>query len=253
MKFRPVYRLSGQRGFTLIEVAMVMLIMALLLGSLLAPLTAQIDQQKITETKKSLAEIREALIGFAIINGRLPCPSDKTTASGSVNAGGIEAGKEVLSCTTDATNSGVVPWVTLGVRETDAWGRRFTYRVNSAFATNAPFFSLTSLGTLDVYSTASGATPACPADFSGRIATNVPAIIISHGKNGFGAYTSQGGAPMSTTGADVSEKENADVESCYMEKEIDLNPSTAPTYDDVLIWIPPTILFNRMVAAGKLP
>ena len=66
---------STQYGFSLIEMAVVMIILAMLLGGLVAPLTAQIDQRNMNETRQSLAEIKEALIGFAVTSGRLPCPA----------------------------------------------------------------------------------------------------------------------------------------------------------------------------------
>lgn len=39
--------LNQQAGFTLVEIAVVLVVIALLLGGLLVPLTAQIDLQKI--------------------------------------------------------------------------------------------------------------------------------------------------------------------------------------------------------------
>ena len=66
---------SKQAGFTLIELAVVIVVIALLLGSILVPLTSQVEQRKVLETQKTLDEIKEALIGFAMINGRLPRPA----------------------------------------------------------------------------------------------------------------------------------------------------------------------------------
>ena len=64
--------MKPKNGFTLIEMAIVMFIMALVLGSGLALLSAQQDQRQIEETNNRLANAQEALIGFAITNGRLP-------------------------------------------------------------------------------------------------------------------------------------------------------------------------------------
>ena len=67
------------KGFTLIELAVVLFIVSLLLGGLLAPLSAQIQARRISDTNKSLHEIKEHLLGFAIIhNARLPCPATET-------------------------------------------------------------------------------------------------------------------------------------------------------------------------------
>jgi prepilin-type N-terminal cleavage/methylation domain-containing protein len=82
--------LSRSSGFTLVELAMVLFIVSLLIGGLLMPLSAQNEVRGRQETDRALATIREALIGFAAINGRLPCPADRTIASGVANAG-VEA------------------------------------------------------------------------------------------------------------------------------------------------------------------
>ncbi|MGZ8256366.1 MAG: type II secretion system protein, partial [Gallionella sp.] len=72
-------------GFTLIEMAMVLMIVALVLGGMLPVISGQIEQQRTNETRKQLAEIREALLGFVVTNNRLPCP-----ATGALNTG-VEA------------------------------------------------------------------------------------------------------------------------------------------------------------------
>lgn len=232
-----------QRGFSLIELAIVMLVIGLLVGGLLAPLTAQIDQQNINETRKSLAEIREAIIGFAMVNGRLPCP-----ALGSVATTTAGAGTE--AATPCVTASGVLPWATLGLRETDAWGRRYTYQVRLEFAdavdaTTQVSFTLASTGNITINQVIGGSTSA--------LATAIPAIVISHGKNGYGAYTPSGGQVLPADGGDANEDANTDGASPYVEAEIDFSPDTAATFDDIVVWISPNILFSRMVAAGRLP
>ena len=45
-------------GFTLIELAVVIVVIALLLGSILVPLTSQVEQRKVLETQKSAIQLR---------------------------------------------------------------------------------------------------------------------------------------------------------------------------------------------------
>ena len=58
----------SEAGFTLVELAVVLVIMAVLIGGMLVPLSAQRDIRNVSETQKQLSEIKEALLGFAIIN-----------------------------------------------------------------------------------------------------------------------------------------------------------------------------------------
>ena len=50
---------GAEHGFSLIEVAVVLFIIVLLLGSILVPLTTQVEQKQISDTQKTLDEIRE--------------------------------------------------------------------------------------------------------------------------------------------------------------------------------------------------
>jgi len=235
-------------GFTLLEMAMVLMIVGLLLGGLMPTLSAQMESRRINETRISMGEIQDALMGFAISNGRLPCPADPSIATGQTGAG-TERTPPCIS----SNSAGVLPWATLGVDETDAWGNRYAYRVSSDFAdavgsttygcTPSPVpalstFAICSSGTLDVLSAASGGT---------TVAIDVPAVIISHGKNAAGAYTTQG--TQLPVGSDGDEQENSDgsADNNYV------NHTPTPNFDDRVVWLSNNILLNRMVTAGKLP
>lgn len=240
---------TTRRGFTLIEMAIVLMIIGLLLGGILVPLNAQMNQRNNSDTQKSLSEIRDALIGYVMANGYLPCPANPTDVTGVTSTAGIAR----TTCTgTSAT--GVLPWATLGISETDAWGNRFTYRVTPDYAdaiasatyggcTPSPTptqasFGLCSVGNLNVWSSASKTT---------SVATNVVAIVISHGQNGAGAYTPQGVQLPRGSSADELENSDGSADLDYV------SHLPTPAFDDLLIWIPPSILNSRMVSAGKLP
>ncbi|MGZ5650988.1 MAG: type II secretion system protein, partial [Usitatibacter sp.] len=72
------------RAFTLIEVMVVLVILAVMLGGLAIPLAAQLQLRRQEETRRLLDEAKDALLGFAAANARLPCPA---TDSG----GGLES------------------------------------------------------------------------------------------------------------------------------------------------------------------
>jgi prepilin-type N-terminal cleavage/methylation domain-containing protein len=236
-------------GFTLVEMAMVLLIVTLLLAGLVPTISSQMEQQRTNETRKKMSEIREALIGYALRKGQLPCSADPTKIPGQSGWG-----TERSPCTA-ATRYGVVPWVTLGTSETDGWGNRFTYHVDYTFAdalgttyttgcistppapTQASF-ALCTTGEVEIYSDAS---------FGTLVANNIPAIIISHGKNGAGAWTPQG---IQRPAGSTDEQENTEYVST---DKYYVSRTPTSSFDDLVEWVTPNILANRMVTAGKLP
>jgi prepilin-type N-terminal cleavage/methylation domain-containing protein len=218
------------RGFTLVELAIALAVIALLLGMMIVPLNTQVDQQRINDTQRQLNTITEAMLGFAVANGRLPCPATANLANTAANAG-----VEIANCAAGA--DGVIPWTTLGVNETDAWGRRFTYRVTPNFA-DAPAggaqasFTLADPGNLTV---TNGAV---------AIATQVVAVVVSHGKNGAGAYQTNG-TQLAVGAGD--ELENANGNNTFVSR------TNAPDFDDLVAWLSPAVLKARMVASLRLP
>lgn len=220
-----------ERGFTLIEMAVALVVFALLLGSILVPLSTQVEQRKISDTRKALEEIREALIGFAIINGRLPCPDTDSDPA----APGY--GLEEASCATPPTAEGYLPWKTLGVAEFDAWGIQRTsaasprigdwrYRIDRNFA--VPFTLSSGFGA-DALTVRNSAAVALTSTSERPIA-----IVVSAGPN--------------TTADGQNAEASFEASNGVYQSDV---PSA--TFDDILIWISRPILFNRMVAAGKLP
>lgn len=249
-------------GFTLVEMAVVLLIVTLLLTGLVPTISSQIEQKHRNETRKQLDEIQQALIGFAMSNGRLPCP-----AAGNIASGQSGAGQEATTCNASITASGVLPWATLGVSETDAWGRRFTYSVTSSYAdpigvptygydNNTLYgcvsthmctppispqyasFALCSCGGLNILSAATGGT---------NVASKVPVAVVSHGTDGLGAWLPQGNQIPPKPSTNPDEAFNSNGLGNFVSHDI------TPNFDDLVVWISPNILFNRMVAAGKLP
>ena len=66
---------KSQSGFTLIEVAIVLIIVSILLGYTVALLPRQQELKQYRAVERQMDEVIEAVIGFAQVNGRLPCPA----------------------------------------------------------------------------------------------------------------------------------------------------------------------------------
>jgi len=127
----PKQSTQKQSGFSLIEMAIVLVILGFILGGILGPLSTQREVQKRNEAEQQLKEIREALLGFVQIKGRLPCPASL-----------ISDGREVVTtgnCSTPtATDNIFVPYVDLGIRGSiisgelvDPWQQPVVYRLTS--------------------------------------------------------------------------------------------------------------------------
>ena len=71
--------LSHPRGFTIVELTVVLVIVSLILGGLMLSLTATRDVASLRDTQRQLTEIKDALLGFSAANGRLPCPASGTS------------------------------------------------------------------------------------------------------------------------------------------------------------------------------
>lgn len=231
-------RLTFARGFTLVELALVLMIIALMIGGLLIPLTTQQENRTREETARRLNEIRDALIGYAVVNGRLPRPAKSATD-------GLERSS---ACGADTACTGFVPWSLLGTEKTDAWGKIFRYAVSAKFA-DAPF-TLAEPGTRSVSTR----------DDSGAVVTlaeKMPAVIFSEGKERWG--TTDSGVDLDDGDSPTNADEDANhfglpAYTTYFSRSATTNKGGGGgEFDDILVWVPTTILANRMIAAGKLP
>lgn len=233
--------------------AVVLAIIALLLAGLAPTISSQMERQRTQETRKQLDEIQQALIGFAVANGRLPCPATSTSNGEESPIGGG-----------NCTNfwNGYVPAATLGITSVDgntklvvdAWNNPIRYAVTSsnsnAYTTSngmaaAGVSALTP--NLLICSTATGiSASSCASPSDTLTATGVPVVLYSTGENG----------GHSGTGQDEAANPNpnsANNDRVFVSHSP--TPATAANgaFDDLVIWISNPLLLNRMVAAGRLP
>lgn len=242
-------RLPGLNGgFSLIELAIALGIIGLLIGSLIVPMMTQVAQRKTRETEKALEEVKEALIGYAVRYGRLPCPATNASNGAESFVGAVGAS----ACATPY--SGFVPGVTLGLSVTDGrgyaidgWGNPLRYAVTTANA-NA-FTSTKGMQTagmqsltpnLYVCASSSGIT-ATSCGTAQVLANGTPAVIYSRGANW---ATGTGGA---------DEAANVANNPVFVSHIHTASVGAGGEFDDIVTWLSPQVLYSKMVSAGQLP
>lgn len=126
-------KMARQRGFTLIEMSLVIAILGLMVGGGIIAIGPILLQAKTNQTNVAMDQIESALVVFAIRNNRLPCPADGSfTSTANAAQYGLEQAPAAAGgpCTVAALANSVVPWRTLGLDETysvDGWNNRISY------------------------------------------------------------------------------------------------------------------------------
>lgn len=115
----------GQAGLTLIELAIVLVVLGLVLGMTL-PLISELSKQRhYRSTQRDMEEIKEALAGYAGIHAKLPWAD--------TNGDGVgDSGQSV----------GAIAYVEVGLGATDAWRKAYRYDVNDRLTTTTSLAAL---------------------------------------------------------------------------------------------------------------
>ncbi len=202
---------------------MVLLILGLLMGGFLGPLSVRQEVNKRQEAEVLLQDIHDTLMGFAMTHGHLPCPD----ADGD--------GREDWKGTGCGVSVGELPHVTLGIGRLDPWNNRLTYAVDPLFADRGrsplPSFASGDQGNLMVI----------------HGIDHTPAVVVSHGSNGLGAVN-MANLPQGAAES-ASERENSNHDPRFVLDDYREVPDNG--FDDLMIWISPHLLAMRMMQAGK--
>lgn len=204
------------RGFTLIEMAIVMVILGALLGGLLVPLASQREVSQRKAAAQLLQEIRQALIGHVLIHGALPCPASATSNGSQARTG--------ANC---SLANGFVPYAELGIQASikngvlvDPWQGNVRYSLASAntwiYARSIPLtLVVTPLRVCD----------ASPCTAANTQAANLAAVLVSTGPDG-------NNQPASTSADQVA---NAAGGPDFISRQ----PSelAGSEFDDQLVWL----------------
>jgi prepilin-type N-terminal cleavage/methylation domain-containing protein len=267
----------SHRGFTLIEVAISMVILGLVLTGLVVSLSQQLQQRRLLDTRTTLAEANDALIAFVTANARLPCPA--VAASN-----GLEATTAPGTCTAAA---GFLPAVTLGLPNLDANGllndgwadgsirdntgalsypRAIRYSVTRLTGTpqvNAlTTGSLVSLGTPQTRSSVGNALAANNGLFVCRSSAGMVGGAVNRcgsnanslALNAVAVLWSQGLTGNDVVGNSNDEKQNANqpiARAFVMHDPTDI-AAAAGRFDDLVSWVPWGAVADKLMVAWQV-
>lgn len=253
---------NKQTGFTLVEMAIVLVISGLLLTAALSVGNAQLQSARISSTKQKQEAVRLALINYITRNNRLPCPAIAALAPIAAGYGAEAATPGTCTGTVmnGAVTTGIVPWRSLALSDEnaeDGYYHRFTYQVALASTNTNP---KTISGLKGATSTHSGTpvvmgppatgnqTNDCTPSGGNYNPCSAVVVIVSHGNNGFGSYGRDGSQLGVPKGAD--ELENANNDSKFIIK--DFSDNTANPYDDIVFALTATDLLTPLTTHGSL-
>ena len=221
--------LNRQGGFTLLEVSIVLLIMGFLLASVMQPMGARMMERQRNETLQQLSSIREALIGYAAVHHRLPCPVDAQAQSNCTSA------------------HGYVPVVELGLSGhydgrgllVDSWGNPYRYHVSLSDSNNDGAADFVIAGQMREVSMQRllPEFEVCEAATCGQLRANRLPVVLS--SDGAGHSNS------------ADESENQDSDNRFVSR--DLDTVGADQFDDIVVWLSGNILYTRLLQAQVLP
>ena len=281
-----------QSGFTLVEIAIVLLIVTILLGYTVALFPHQQQLKQYRALNLEMDRVMEAIIGFAQVNGRLPCPSLATGA-----------GNENNNASGCGGYGGFVPANTLGLDGRlnedllliDPWGNPYRYYVTDVYFNGGANSDFTAPGEMrlvglvdsdfDGYIDLDGRYLICDSagssnddlctdaalvfgnpDGGGGPYAGAPFVLLSMGKNWNEPFPAgerldevknRGATEVTgTSGTNYNVKDVEDVPAAgTVGKTTFVKRPTgmADDFDDVVRWVSPSVLYSRMIQAGQLP
>ncbi len=266
---------AAARGFSLVELAVVLAIVGILMASLMYTLSSQVEQRNFEDTRRRLDQARELLLAFALVNGRLPCPATSSSAGDESPSGGG-------TCTPSPSYGGYLPAKAIGYQQVDSsgfavdtWGNRIRYAVSAVAPTScsgtstAPHFtSAANLRSNGIScqpndllvcksvtaANASANPPSCGGVGANQIMASglVAAVVLSTGKNG-GTATGGVGADEAANIKTAASGLSPIVNALFVYHTPTPSTATNGEFDDQLTWITAGELYGKLIAAGSLP
>lgn len=207
-------------AFSLIELSIVVLVIAILVTGAISVSTVALNNAKVKVTKERMDAVYKAIGAYVAINHRLPCPASMKVTKSSANYG-VEQGGGASCAASDGIYSsntvstiyyGMLPVSTLGLADDmaeDGFGTRFSYVMleklaqkdsddDSGATIGFGFSTDTGVSAIKIYQLPST-----------NEVDDVAMAIISHGANKYGGFNAYSAMQNSTSGANAHEVYNA--------------------------------------------
>jgi prepilin-type N-terminal cleavage/methylation domain-containing protein len=241
-----------RKGFTLIELTFVLMIVGLIIGMGLDFAGPMLEKSKRDEDRAKMRMIEDALLTYLKTHGKYPCPARRDLATTNSGFGAsTDCSAVAPTGTTDVSPEGirigVVPVRELNLPPTymfDSYKNRITYAAIKGLAqTNTLYDSYTTAGVApDTDGVGGGDTDGIitVVDANGTQITNVhnkiivPYVLVSHGKDGLGSYKKTGAA---NAACDASHKDGANCDNNNIFRDVEyLDVAGSNYFDDVIRW-----------------
>ena len=241
LMLRNITKNNNNKGFTLVEIGLVVAIGGMLMVMALSAYKVYNKKQVLVQSNERIDKLNSAMIMFYAENKRYPCPALLTLpeasplvgiedcAGATLTAGARDANLD-LNLTNDNVLIGAIPFATLNIpifandgdgdptndivmspfsiRDTyDAWFNKMTYAVTESMTVEATFEE--EYGAVGVNIENGGGSLLIPPD-------SAHYVLISHGKDGKGAYTPDGVLKTPCAGLDLNNIENCDNDAIFI-------------------------------------
>ncbi len=223
--FKSIFaRCCSSRGFTLIELSIVIVIIGLLTAGVMQMYSNYIEQKGLTVTQDNIDNAQDKIMAFQQKYGFFPCPAERTppgdiagnvasncnapAANGNVSTGGVRIGLLPMFVPVDVNGNGTIEAgegevIANGRDAFDGYNTRLTYAVTENMAKDAATYAATATGSVQI-------------EKDGGAAINAPFIILSHGQSRQGGYTASG-ARITCDNSKVSKFANCDDNAVFAE------------------------------------
>jgi prepilin-type N-terminal cleavage/methylation domain-containing protein len=241
----------NSKGFTLIELSIVLVILSMLLGVMVTVVPVQENKDSAAQTKENLKFIEDAILAYFNQRGFLPCPAALNTSINSAGFGTSTVCGTVGSALpayaesgsgADRIRIGGVPTRELKIPDSyafDGWNNRITYAAAAELSQSiAAFQAHTSAGTgMTIRDSSTNSMHTGSPTF-------IAYTIVSHGINARGATNYQGTQIPLACGA-FNDSENCNNDAIFRDQFTD-----PATFDDQILWKTKAQLSAESLFAG---